>query len=149
MENEILFYENEFYMFSNFSAFSVEMLWIRWQTSEHFYQAMKFIDNEPDIFEEIKNSTSAHNSKKIAEKYSEKIRKDWDDVKVSIMEKVIRAKHTQHAYIQKKLLETEGKEIVENSSKDSFWGWGPNKDGQNHLGKIWMKIRDEEIKKNK
>ena len=38
-------------------------------------------------------------------------------------------------------------EIVEASPVDAFWGWGPNKDGENALGKIWMKLR-EEIKQN-
>lgn len=147
MENQILFYEREFYVFSNFSSFSVEMFGIKWQTSEHLYQAMKFKDIEQDIYEEIKNSSSAHDSKKIAEKYSEKARKDWPEVKVSIMEKIVRAKHSQHPYIQKKLLQTIGKEIIEDSPKDSFWGWGPDKTGKNQLGKIWMKIRDEEVER--
>lgn len=25
--------------------------------------------------------------------------------------------------------------------RDDFWGWGPNRDGQNMLGKLWMEIR--------
>ena len=37
--------------------------------------------------------------------------------------------------------------IVEDSPKDSFWGWGPNRDGENQLGKLWMKLR-EELKKD-
>ena len=37
--------------------------------------------------------------------------------------------------------------IVEDSPKDSFWGWGPNRDGKNQLGKLWMKLR-EELKKD-
>ena len=102
-----------------------------------------------DIVEEIKNASSAYDSKKIAEQHSDKIRKDWEDIKVKKMEKIIREKHAQHPYIQKKLLETVGMDIIEDSPKDAFWGWGPNKDGKNHLGKIWMKIRDEEVEKVK
>ena len=33
--------------------------------------------------------------------------------------------------------------IVEDSPKDDCWGWGPNKDGRNELGKIWMRLREE------
>ncbi len=33
--------------------------------------------------------------------------------------------------------------IVEYSPVDAYWGWGPRKNGQNHLGKLWMKLRDE------
>ena len=43
----------------------------------------------------------------------------------------------------KKLLETKDYLIVEDSPKDNFWGWGENRTGQNNLGKLWMKIRDE------
>lgn len=34
-------------------------------------------------------------------------------------------------------------EPVENSWRDDFWGWGPNRDGQNMLGRLWMEIRAE------
>lgn len=33
--------------------------------------------------------------------------------------------------------------IVEDSPKDSFWGWGESRNGQNNLGKLWMKLREE------
>ena len=35
------------------------------------------------------------------------------------------------------------RELIENSWRDDFWGWGPNRDGQNMLGRLWMEIRDE------
>jgi len=145
-DKEIHFYEREFYMFSNFSSFSVEMDGVKWPTSEHLYQAMKFMGEDSDIVEEIKNASSAHDSRQIAKKYKDKRKKDWPNIKVEIMEKIIRKKLAQHPYIQKKLLETVGMKIIEVSPRDAFWGWGPNKDGQNHLGKIWMKIRDEKVK---
>lgn len=28
--------------------------------------------------------------------------------------------------------------------RDSFWGWGPDKRGQNMLGKLWMRVREEQ-----
>ena len=63
------------------------------------------------------------------------------------MEDIVRAKLSQHPYIQKKLLESGEREIIEASPEDAFWGWGPNKDGENQMGKIWMKLR-EELKSN-
>ena len=33
--------------------------------------------------------------------------------------------------------------LIENSWRDDFWGWGPNRDGQNMLGKLWMEVRAE------
>lgn len=59
------------------------------------------------------------------------------------MKEIIRAKVAQHPYVKKKLIESGDRELVENSWRDDFWGWGPNKDGQNHLGKLWMEVRKE------
>jgi ribA/ribD-fused uncharacterized protein len=138
----ILFYEYRFYCFSNFSSFAVEWKNVIWMTSEHAYQAEKFTDKE--IIKEIKEARSAHDSKKIAQKYQNKVRSDWENVKLCVMEEIIRAKLKQHPFIQKRLKQSEEREIIEDSHKDSFWGWGPNKDGENHLGRIWMKLRDDE-----
>ena len=56
---------------------------------------------------------------------------------------ILRAKVQQHEYVRRKLLATGDRELVENSWRDDFWGWGPNRDGQNKLGKLWMKVRAE------
>ncbi len=137
------FYEREFYVFSNFSSFAVKWKGKKWPTSEHAYQASKFIENYPKIAEEIINCGSAHESKKIKEKYSDKVPADWSKRKVKIMEEICRNKLKQNPYVKKKLLQTKKKLIVEDSPKDDFWGWGKNQKGRNELGKIWMKLRDE------
>ncbi|HEY4477715.1 MAG TPA: NADAR family protein [Candidatus Paceibacterota bacterium] len=137
------FYEREFYCFSNFSSFAVEWKGRLWQTSEHAYQAAHFMETNPEIVEEIYNAKSAHDSKQIAKRNKDKFPIDWDSRKVSIMEDICFNKLQQHPFIQKKLLETEAMEIVEDSPKDSFWGWGPERDGRNELGKVWMKLRDK------
>jgi predicted NAD-dependent protein-ADP-ribosyltransferase YbiA (DUF1768 family) len=59
------------------------------------------------------------------------------------MERILRAKLDQHPHIKKKLIETGNRDIIEASKDDEFWGWGPNKTGQNNHGKIWMKLREE------
>jgi ribA/ribD-fused uncharacterized protein len=66
---------------------------------------------------------------------------DWNEIKLSVMEEILRAKLEQHEDVKDALKRTEGREIIENSPVDIFWGIGPNKDGQNMLGNIWMKIR--------
>lgn len=111
-------------------------------TSEHAYQAAKFDD--PAIFERIRNAPSAYDAKKIAQANQDKIRSDWSNTeRLATMEEILRAKLSQHLYIQKKLIETNEREIVENSPTDSFWGRGRDWKGQNHLGKLWMKLRAE------
>ena len=140
-EKQICFYEQEFYPFSNFSSFKLEWKGYIWMTSEHAYHSEKFDD--PKIIEQLKETRSAHNAMKLAYANKEKDRKDWDEIKLGIMKKILRAKVEQHSYVKKKLLESGDKKLVENSWRDPYWGWGPNKDGENHLGKLWMEVRDE------
>lgn len=140
--DKIFFYEREFYPLSNFSSFTVEWEGDLWMTAEHVYQASKFTD--PLITHQIKEAKSAHDAFKIARANEDKVRPEWLDIRVGVMEKIIRAKFEQHPYVQKKLRETGDKEIIEDSWRDPFWGWGPNKDGENRLGKIWMKLREEQ-----
>lgn len=139
VDEKILFYEGKNYFFSNFSSFKVRWRDIDWMTSEHAYQAAKFDD--PDIVDQIRKATSAHDAKKIAHAHKDKVIDNWDANKVDIMEEILWAKLTQHPYIQKKLRESGGREIVENSPTDSFWGRGADWKGQNQLGKLWMKLR--------
>lgn len=141
-DKPVLFYENQFYMCSNFSSFEVVWKGEIWKTSEYAYQAAKF-ENEK-IRQEIRNTRSSHDAMKLAKiVYNDQKRKNWHDIKLQVMEDIVRAKLSQHFYIQKKLLQTGDRELIENSPRDDFWGWGQNKDGKNHLGRIWMKLRDE------
>jgi len=137
----ITFYELKFYMFSNFSAFAVEFDGRLWPTSEHAYQGFKFDDYPTQ--ERIRAEKSAHSAMKLAQSMADRYREHWDETKVVWMEQICRAKLEQHPYIQRKLAESGTRELIESSPIDSFWGWGPNKDGQNNLGKIWMKLRDD------
>ncbi len=140
-EEKVCFYEREFYPLSNFSSFALEWKGEVFMTSEHAYHTEKFTDLE--VIKKIKEARSAHDAFKISREYADQVRPDWLDVRVEIMEQIIRAKVDQHPYVKKKLLETGDKEIVEDSWRDDFWGWGPNKDGQNQLGKIWMKVGED------
>lgn len=143
---QVFFYEQDFYVLSNFSSFTLQWKGIRFDTSEAAYHWEKF-DFRDDIRHMIQHSISAHEAYQIAATYAHRVRPDWHDVRVGIMKDILRAKVAQHEYVHRKLLNTGNRELVENSWRDSFWGWGPHKDGQNMLGKLWMEVR-EEIRKN-
>ena len=143
VDSRVLFYEGTRYFLSNFSAFKVVWRDVEWMTSEHAYQAAKFDDEE--IVAHIRNATSAHEAKKIGRAHPGKERQDWNEVKVATMEEILRAKLAQHPYIQRKLRESGEWHIFENSPRDSFWGRGPDWKGENHLGKLWMKLRAEMV----
>ena len=147
MDEVIGFYPREFYPFDNFSSFKVEWNGYLFASVEEAYQAASFMGSDEELVEKIKKSHSADEAQRIAYANRDKRREDWDDVKVSIMEELLRLKIEQNPYVKKKLLQTEDYMIVEDSPKDDFWGWGPNRNGQNNLGKLWMKLR-EELKNN-
>ncbi|MFA6078023.1 MAG: NADAR family protein [Candidatus Paceibacterota bacterium] len=140
-EKQIFFYEHEFYVFSNFSSFAIEWKGKLYPTSEHAYHSEKF-ENE-EMKDQVRNTRSAHEALKFTKTNNDKRRKDWSEVKLSIMKDILRAKVEQHPYVKKKLLESGDKELIEDSWRDAYWGWGPNKDGENHLGKLWMEVREE------
>ena len=147
MDEVIGFYPREFYPFDNFSSFKVEWNGYLFASVEEAYQAASFMGSDEELVEKIKKSHSADEAQRIAYANRDKRREDWDDVKISIMEELLRLKIEQNPYVKKKLLQIGDYMIVEDSPKDDFWGWGPNRNGQNNLGKLWMKLR-EELKNN-
>jgi hypothetical protein len=71
-----------------------------------------------------------------------KVRKDWSEKKLEFMNFAIREKFKDEN-LAEKLKSTGNSLLVENNLwKDTFWGVFNGK-GENHLGKILMKVRDE------
>ena len=151
-ETQVFFYEQDFYVLSNFSAFTLQWKGWRFDTSEAAYHWEKFAHkneqdvpagHECDICYAIRRASSAHDAFKIAEASADRRRPDWNAVRVSIMRDILRSKAEQHEYVRRKLLATSGRELIEDSWRDAFWGWGPSHDGKNMLGQLWMEIRAE------
>lgn len=148
----VCFYEQDFYVLSNFSAFAIELFndGTVFPTVEHAYHWLKFFTPDQrmapevvNILHRISGARSAHEAFKLAQDQKALRRPDWDSVKVGIMADLLRAKVEQHEYVRRKLLATGERELVENSWRDDFWGWGQNRDGQNVLGRLWMHLRAE------
>lgn len=142
-DDHIGFYNREFYCLDNFSSFKIKYKGRIFSTVEHAYQAYKFMKTDRKIANEIINAFSADETKRIAGRNADKIRADWDDVKLQFMEEFLRCKLEQNPYVKEKLLMTKNYTICEDSPKDEFWGIGPNRNGRNELGKLWMKLRAE------
>lgn len=142
-DTHVFFYEQDFYVLSNFSAFAIHWDGWRFDTSEAAYHYEKFKTASPLIAMSIRDAASAHEAFKIAETNKAYRRPDWDDVKVEIMHDILLAKVRQHEYVERKLLATGDRTLVEDSWRDEFWGEGPYKNGKNMLGKLWMEIREE------
>ena len=137
------FYDREFYIFSNFAATEIVYDDVTYPTSEHAYQALKFRETNPDIFRTILSAPSPHEAKKIAARARKYQDPEWESKKLEVMEALLREKLKRHSYVAKKLLQTSGHSIYEDSPYDSYWGIGKDGSGKNNLGKLWMKLRAE------
>lgn len=141
-QSRVNFYEHDFYPLSNFSAFALMWKGIKFDTSEAAYHWEKFNDDGSYwVRDRIQAAMSAHVAFKLAEESKHLRRPDWDKVKAGIMCEILWAKVQQHEYVLRKLLATGERELVEDSWRDSWWGIGPDGNGQNMLGKLWMGIR--------
>lgn len=149
-DTQVFFYEQEFYPLSNFSAFRVRWMGHEFMTAEHAYQYAKFdASGGPVVFKRqlirdtIRLAPSAHEAFTYAREQHEFVRADWNERRVDFMIDILRCKADQHLYVRQKLDQTGDRELVENSWRDDYWGWGPNRDGKNMLGTLWMKVRAE------
>jgi ribA/ribD-fused uncharacterized protein len=140
---QVFFYEQDFYILSNFSSFMVHWRNHHFPTAEHVYHFERFVGCGHEHRAAIKRATSAHEAFRYAQSNRQHQRPDWEAVRVDIMREILRAKARQHEYVHRKLLATGDRQLVEDSWRDSFWGWGPNHDGKNMLGVLWMEVRAE------
>jgi hypothetical protein len=104
---------------------------------ENVFQLMKTRDQEKwKEFEDIPPAEAKRLGQTLV------LREDWEEKKLTIMEVLLRAKFA-NATLKKKLLATGDEELVEgNNWGDTFWGQVDGV-GENHLGKLLVKIRKE------
>ncbi|KAL1729111.1 hypothetical protein EV714DRAFT_285242 [Schizophyllum commune] len=145
-DHRIYFYDKHapHYSFTNFSPHSVRYKGKRYPTSEHLYQAFKFMKHKPYLAEHIRTCSSAPLRALIeARRFEPEKRRDWEEKKVEKMEKALWYKFTQHLDLWQELVNTGDAELVENSPYDWFWGIGQDGKGRNELGKALMRLRKE------
>ncbi len=138
----IYFYSktDEYGDFCNFAKFGIAMNDKWYATVEDYYQAMKFLDE--NYQEKIRLAYTAKKAKAFAFQNRD-IRADWDDIKDEIMYQAVLKKFQTHESIRERLLATDDKELIENAPSDFYWGCGADGTGQNKLGKILMRVREE------
>lgn len=141
----IYFYRvgEEYGCFSNFSAHPFELDGKEWGTSEHYFQAQKFVTTDPDYAKRIRMASSPMIAANLGRSRKVPLRGDWESVKDDVMRKAVKAKFSAHPKLQELLLATGDEEIFENTAKDTYWGCGSDGTGKNMLGKILMELRAE------
>lgn len=128
------------------AGFPLQVNGIRFRTSETLYQVCRF-PLRPDVQQYIIDEPSPMIAKRKTKPYRDETRPDWDSVRHKIMRWSLRVKLAQHyADFGELLLSTGEEHIVEQSSKDDFWGAFAKPDGilvgQNVLGRLLMELRE-------
>lgn len=131
-------FRGKYFFLSNFYPSSVIFENLTYKNNEAAFQAAKCIHKQDRIqFTEMDPSTAKHTGRHVH------LRKDWENVKYQIMETIVRNKFQQNPDLAKKLINTGDAYLEEgNTWGDRIWGT-VNHIGENHLGKILMKVRTE------
>lgn len=129
------FYGNYDFL-SNFYDTEVRVDNIIYNNAESAYQAQKCMDRRMDFI-----GLSGAQAKKLGRIVP--LDGGFESNKLYLMEVIVRCKFNQNPYLAERLKDTGSAELIEgNYWKDTYWGIC-NGVGQNNLGKILMKVRDE------
>ena len=131
-------FKGKYEFLSNFYSCTVRMDGLIYPTVEHAYQAMKTSDMKERI--EIQRESTPAKAKRRGQKVH--LRPNWEFIKVATMNILVRKKF-ENPELADMLKATGQERLVEgNNWGDYFWGQVNGK-GENHLGQILMKIREE------
>lgn len=138
--NPIKQFQGEYRFLSNFWPCDILFDGLSYPSTENAFQAAK-TNNLLDRarFTEYTSGTAKREGKRL------KLRSDWDEVRLQVMYEINRYKYTIHSDLRAKLLATGDAYLMEgNTWHDTYWGVDlESGKGQNHLGKILMRIREE------
>ncbi|KAJ7615344.1 DUF1768-domain-containing protein [Roridomyces roridus] len=130
-----------YYAFKNRAPYPVKYNGKIYPTSEHLFQAFKYMGHRTDLAERIRTvSTSSTTAFDLSMTLLEHQNPDWDILKIPKMEIVVCHKFSQHEKLKQLLLGTGDAELV-NGSRDNFWGAGKTGTGRNEFGKLLERLR--------
>jgi hypothetical protein len=153
---EIRFYHrtDPYYEFTNFYSHPITIDGAIWPTSEHYFQAQKFVKTPRLMAVICTGRMSCSDVFAFARANEVHKRADWETlvrpgvmVKDDIMWKVLDAKFAPGTPLAELLKSTGTAMLIEASDVDHYWGWGPadprdgNHYGQNRLGEMLMALR--------
>jgi ribA/ribD-fused uncharacterized protein len=133
--------KNPYGEFSNFGLFPIMIENLIWPSSEHYYQAKKFLDQ--DWQEKVRHAPSPYDAAKIGRAEDSPVREDWEDVKAGFMLTALRAKYSQYDVLKELLLSTNNTHIYEHTTNDCDWADCGDRSGKNRLGEQLMQVRAE------
>ncbi|MBW4934966.1 NADAR family protein [Marinobacter sp. F4206] len=125
--------------FGTYAPFGFQLEGKAWPTVEHYFQGMKFTDE--DRQEQVRTAATPEQARKIGRKRHKSFRRDWKQVRETIMTRGVYMRSRTHTELAEALLATGDQKIVENSNFDYFWGWGRDRRGENRYGRVLMNVR--------
>ncbi len=133
-------FRGEYEFLSNFYSAKLLFDGLPYQNAEAAYQAQKCAD--PRHRKQF-SATYPDEAKRLGRTVT--VREDWEQVKLSVMEQVVRAKFEQNPRLVPLLIATGEMPLLEgNTWDDLYWGVDlKTLEGQNHLGRILMDLRQE------
>lgn len=133
-------FREEYAFLSNFWEAPVTYRGLTYGSGEAAFQAQKCMTEAEKLpFTEMRPAKAKKAGRQV------QLRPDWEQVKVGIMEEIVRAKFTRNEDLKWRLLAT-GEAVIEegNTWHDLCWGVDAKTgEGQNHLGRILMQVRAE------
>lgn len=131
-------FRGDYRFLSNFYPCRILYEGMTYLSTESAYQAAKTLDKKERLrFMDMSPGEAKREGRKLD------VRKDWEEVKLQVMKDVLQLKFFGNKSLAQKLLDTGNAELIEgNTWGDTFYGVC-NGIGENHLGKLLMKVRDE------
>jgi predicted NAD-dependent protein-ADP-ribosyltransferase YbiA (DUF1768 family) len=155
---------------SNFADYPIVEGDVTWETSEHRFQADKFIGSDEDHRKAIRFAKGPKEAAAFGRDRSRTLRKDWEQpatieytgdnanlavdwqrycsttmrVKDYCMLEAVRLKVRQYKALRDELLASYDAIFIEHTKNDKYWADGGDGTGLNMLGKIIMIVREEE-----
>lgn len=134
--NTINNFRGKYFFLSNFYEAFIVYNGCSFTNNEAAFQSQK-CPSQMKSFENLDPSSAKRKGRHVA------LRPDWENVKIGIMRDIVERKFTQNPQLRVKLLSTENAHLEEgNNWGDKIWGTVDGV-GQNHLGKILMKVREQ------
>ena len=136
----VLEFKDDYYFLSNMYPCKIIYKDIEFKSAESLFQALKSTNMED--FKKFKD-LNGYEAKKLGRQI--KLREDWNEIRVNAMYNVLKLKFNQNIELGYKLKATGRRELIEgNNWNDKFWGVNlKDNKGENHLGKLLMRIREE------
>lgn len=134
----ITLFRGQYHWLSNMTPVVILYHDIAYASVEHAYMASRCLHPSDQLL--VASAPDGGRAKRLAKGLPR--RSDWEEIKLSVMQDLLRLKFTQDPF-KTALLQTGTRELIEgNWWRDTFWGSCFGR-GETHLGRLLMNIRSE------